>query len=185
MRKFVALSLFALPITACATRSPEPPVPPQPEPPVAVTTEEEDSTYASGMGPSVEAAPEVPTSGGASMDAAEPVNRGDTIEGWVSKDQPRFYRLQIDQPGELRLSWYTQIMTDRGQGAGANPMLFILDENGGKMVERMEATYATTGTGNYDQEDVSLAVPSVGTVVLQVDCQNCGDQMVHYKLVIP
>jgi len=119
------------------------------------------------------------------METAEPITLGSTTEGWASKDQQRWYRIDLAQPGEVRMSIFTRIMANRGQGAGVGPMFYIVNSQGGKMNQWMLATYATSATGNFDQVDASVAVPQSGPVYLQIDCHDCGAEMVHYKIVIP
>jgi len=170
MRWIVATPMFVLSIGACVATPPPP----------ATTMPAASSATLASPGPM----PGVPSSGGTTMDSAEPIAQGATVEGWAAKDQPRFYRLDAMQPGELQVNWYTQIMTSRGEGPGINPTLFVLDPNGGKLTERTEATYSTQGTGNFDQETITVPVSNAGSVILQVDCQNCGAERVHYKIMI-
>jgi hypothetical protein len=126
----------------------------------------------------------IPTSGGTSIESAEPVSADTAIEGTVSADQRRYYRLDIESGTMLPISWYTRILTERGSGAGINPVLRILDAQGGNLVERMEATYATVGTGNFDQEQLSFTLPGSGPWFLQVECTRCGVETVHYKITL-
>jgi len=177
MRTIIAASLLALSGVACYARAE--PIPQAPQTVYAAPAP------AQGPGTSVAPAPQVPTTGGASMETAEPIAMGSTMEGWASKDQQRWYRIDMAQPGELRFSLFTQIMANRGQGAGVGPMVYIVNSQGGKLNQWMAATYATSGTGNFDQIDASVAVPQTGAIYIQIDCQDCGAEMVHYKIVIP
>lgn len=183
MRRII-VTLSGISVAACVSRTTTPP-PAAPEPAPATAEAEAPAPPEEPIHAGVTPAPprEVPTSGGTSMENAELIAPGAAIEGWTARDQPRFYRLDVAELGELRLTWYTRIMTDRGQGAGVNPVLYLLDANGGKLAERMEATYATTGTGNFDQETIPVPMGNA-PVFLQVDCQSCGDERVHYKIVL-
>lgn len=130
------------------------------------------------------AAPDFPMSGGTSLAQAEPISRGSTIEGVVWKEQPRYYRIQLGQGEELKMIWYTQIISSSGSGAGLNPVLAVLDEMGGKLMESMEATYATTAQNRFDRAEINYFASRTGPVFIQIDCTKCYEARIHYKLVV-
>jgi hypothetical protein len=130
-----------------------------------------------------QAPPAARTSGGTSIAGAEPVARGDTVEGVVSAGAPRYYRIELRRGEELDLTWLTRVDT-RGPSGGANPRLNILDAMGGTLLSRMEATYATAGTDRWEREDVLYAHAVAGPAVIQVECGLCGAVAVHYRIVV-
>jgi hypothetical protein len=116
------------------------------------------------------------SSGGTSLEAAEPVSHGQTVEGWVMDETSRYYRLELAAGETLSMTFYSQ--TDRGS---ANATLGVLDELGGKLFDRM---VTVSGTADWSRDEMTYTATTGGPVLLRAACYKCLDGKVRYKLAI-
>lgn len=121
-----------------------------------------------------EAAAAPGSSGGTSVDAAEPVTRGQTVTGVVVDDQPRYYRIDLAEGESLELGFYTQISENTG-----NATITVLDANGGSLKEQMVTVSQTT---DWDVNQVEFTAEAAGPYVVRAACYKCLTKQVRYRI---
>ncbi|HJZ85614.1 MAG TPA: hypothetical protein VKN99_10605 [Polyangia bacterium] len=125
-------------------------------------------------GPGAPAA--APSSGGTTLESAEPVSRGQTVEGVVIDSTPRYYVIELSAAETLQLGFYTQV--DKGT---ANATLAVLDPMGGKLKEQM----VTVGsTGDWDVNQIKYTVQGAGKHLIRAACYKCLDKTVRYRIAV-
>jgi hypothetical protein len=151
------LALLVLALSACAITPASGPMAPGP------------------MAPAPAPAP-MASSGGATLDAAEPIAHGQTVQGTVLKDGPRYYRIDLHAQESLDLSLYAQ-----SPDPFPYATLAVLDRNGGKLTDTLLAVNQKT---DWDVGNVAFEAKEPGMYIVRAECFKCSDQRVNYKIVV-
>jgi hypothetical protein len=161
------ISLAAL--GACVAGSQTAPPPPGPGAPPAPAE------------PAAAPAPDYPRSGGPSREEAESIEVGPVVEGVAPQGGELFYALTAEQGTNLEFTFYSEGIWDGRSGMIVR--LNVIDQMGGKLFGRSEATYANTTTTDLDKEVFTFKPKDSGQVFFQIDCTQCKAD-VHYKFQI-
>jgi hypothetical protein len=126
----------------------------------------------------------LPSSGGTSINAAQAIRQGETVEGVVHAGQPRFYAVSLNRGQTVRATFYSRIAV-RGNYSGPSqlPVFAFLDTNGGVLKREMSLTRETLGGGGFDRAEMEYYTATTRNVIVRVDCEECG-RGVHYRLVV-
>jgi len=118
-----------------------------------------------------------PSSGGATIEAAQPIAHGDTVEGTVVQDGSRYYRIDLQDKESLNLGFYA-----RTPDTFPYALLAVLDRNGGKLAEEMIAVNSNI---DWDTDKLDFVAKEPGTYLVRAACSNCDHgQTVAYKIVV-
>jgi hypothetical protein len=120
-----------------------------------------------------------PTSGGATLDTAEPISLGTTIEGVVNESSPRYYRFEAEAGRTETFTVYTELTKKEMGGANVKVQLLALD--GEKLAGTMTATYAPHNTPEMNKDVFVHTFAKAEPVILLV---TGDDNSAHYKIVL-
>ena len=124
----------------------------------------------------------LPSSGGTTLNAAQAVRKGETVEGVVQEGGPRFYRLELNRGESVTATFYGRMVVPSSySGPSQLPVIAFLDANGGVLKREMTLIKETVGKGGFDRMELPYTSSRGGTVLVRVDCEECG-QRVHYRV---
>lgn len=121
-------------------------------------------------------APATASSGGTTIELAEPIAHGQTVEGIVVLNGSRYYRIDLQAQEALELGFYART-PDKFPYAN----VAVLDLNGGRLAEQGIAVNSAT---DWDTNNLAFVAKQAGTYIVRANCTNCEGDTVTYKIVV-